>query len=626
MSEDDVSDDEKKRNGKMPNKKQKTKGVHVDPDIVISTYTIDPEVMLNLKQEYDSDVEIQTCRERKKIETFRHKCTIAWWYMQDAVQLQTLPYFDQDTYMRKLQDMLAIAQDYLNLFRFVAFYYVKDMVGWVLRDDGTLPFGVVELGINKTDIPGAFSSVRRDGHFEREVVYECTDETIAERYDFYVFEQGPVFRTSDRTYGGTTTNVVPVSAFNELFDDKRDIVEARVCLGDANFMASHPEGFIYSKPLPDTNIENIPEETRYIENDLAAASQATSLHRANLTSALAGQYVNRFRQTSAALTTSRGFGSSISQDKLMMQQMFYQHGGCGSVGGMGSRDGRDMVSTLYHERQAEFMRPTVKESLEELPSYMEVSRGPAPAILMQPGDLQRRFDDKVCQLMNFPHLFFKPHGSGPGGGRSGGAQQSGSGSAGTSNNTNAGNLLFAQRQLDDAVVQQQSVFQQIFSELYKRTFGLMDQLLFERLPPEWGPITANISARMLFDNQITKSDDAIHGLLPFFKEGIVTDDDIRKLLERNFGLLNKEEQKKRGEGEEKAVKRTNKEKKTKKKTPKQSEKSENSKDEETKKEDIDEEKKEEKGKKKTKNKGSEEEEKEEKEKGKKKRKADEIEQ
>lgn len=621
MSDDDRS---RKKIQLVKNKKLK---VAVDTDVIVSSYAIDPEEMLRLKQDYDADVEVQTCRERKKIETFRHKCTIAWWYMQDQVQLQTLPYFDQDDYMRKLQDVLVLAQDYLNLFHFAAFFIVKDMVGWVLRKDGTLPFGVVELGINKTDIPGTFRSVRRDGHFERQVIYECTDQCIADRYDFYVFEQGPVFRTSDRTYGGTTTNVVPVSAFNELFDDKRDIVEARVCLGDANFMASHPEGFIYSKPLPDTNIENIPEETRYIENDLAAASQATSLHRANLTSALAGQYVNRFRQQSASLT-SRGFGTSIAQDKLMMQQMFYQHGGCGG----GSRVGNEMMATLYHERQAEFMRPTVKESLEELPSYMEVSRGPAPAVLMHPGELQRRYDDKVCQLMNFPHIFFKPHTSGanPSGGKGGGSSVS---SAGTSNNTNAGNLLFAQRQLDDAVVQQQSVYQQIFTELYKRTFALMDQLLFQRLPPEWAPITENITARMLFDNQITKSDDAIHGLLPFFKEGIVTDDDIRKLLERNFGLLTKEEQKKRLEGEandnrtSKSNKTRKKAKKAKKKEKKtQSEEEEVDEDKEMKKKKAEEEEEEEEEKElKRKTKSSEKkEDMDEKKKKEKKRKADEI--
>jgi hypothetical protein len=40
---------------------------------------------------------------------------------------------------------------------------------------------------------------------------------------------------------------------------------------------------------------------------------------------------------------------------------------------------------------------------------------------------------------------------------------------------------------------------------------------------------------------VNNIDEPIHGLLPFFKEGVVTDDDIRKLLARNFGLPDKED-------------------------------------------------------------------------------------
>ena len=518
----DDSDDEEKKTSR---KKRK-----LDP--IVSSYTVDNADMMELKNFYDADVEIQTCRERKRIETFRHECTVAWWFMQDVVQLHNAPYFHIDAYMRRLHDMLAIAQDYLSLFRCVAFYYARDMIAWVLAEDGSLPFGVVELGVNRSDTRGAFYWVRREGHFERELIYECSDEAISERFDFYVFNMGATFEPSERTYGGSACSVTPISPFRELIRDRAELNEARVCLGDANFMATHPEGFIYSKPLPNTDIENIPEETRYIEDDLATASLATSLHRANLTSTLTGGYINKFRNMSRPLT-------SPSQDKLLVQQMYYERSGCPQAGGPDAAP-----PTLYQERQAEFARPSIKATLEELPSYTEVSRGPPPASLISPAELARRYDDKVCQLMNFPHLFFKPH---RGGGEAGPANRSGTSTGGAG--TASGSMVFAQRQLDDAVCQQQTVYQQIFQELYERTFSVMDRLLFAHLPPEYGPITERITARMLFDNQITKSDEAIHGLLPFYKEGIVTKDDIRKLLVRNYALLEVDEQQKRDDAE-----------------------------------------------------------------------------
>jgi hypothetical protein len=531
-SDDDVSSDEEEQKRRKNTKNKKKK---LDP--IVSVQMVDIDAMRKLKNFYDSDVEIQTCRHRKKMETFRHKCTISWWFMNDLLQLHRLPYFHDDRYMRKLHDMMLKAQDYLSLFRYVAFYYVKDMIAWVLADDGSLPFGVVEIApttaVNNNsnnsaaspDSMGAFYAVRRNGHFEQELIYECADETINKRCDFYVYDTGAVFVPSGRTFGITRTTVCPVSAFSELIDDKNEIIEAQVCLGDANFMATHPEGFLYSKPLPDTSPENVPEQTRYMENDMPSAAFATSMYRANLSASLANSYVNRFRDTARCMT-------SQSQDRAALRQMYMLHGG-GGGGRQVGEDGQEVIPTLYHERQAEFARPSVKETLEHLPSYTEVSRGPPPASLMNPQLLRAQYVDKVAQLMNFPYLLFKPQ-------RAGGTDSKAHGVA-----VSNGNRENAQKQLDDAVCEQQQTFQYIFEELYERTFARMDRLLFDQLPEQYRALTDHISARMLFDNQITKSDEAIHGLLPFYEAGIVSKDDLRKLLVRNFGLLEEDEQRKR---------------------------------------------------------------------------------
>jgi hypothetical protein len=448
--------------------------------------TVDNVSMLRLKQFYDRDVDIQICREKKKVETFRHDYTISWWYKDERELLPRLPYQNEPIYKKALQDILWLAQDYLTLFKFVGFYIVKDMDKWVADGGKKPPFGVLEIGLSKYDTQGEFVLLKKKASFEKEIMYRCYDEQLIEKYHFFVFNCGAMFVPLSDKHEDI---VVPQSPFSELIEDRDEIIEARICVSDANFQATHPEGFLFSKPLPETAPENVPEEILYAMDDLESAKMATSQQR-----------------VTQAVTLAEGYCERIRSD--VRQHL--------------PRVVREKYGTLYQERRAEFMRPTLKESLEPLPSSLEVSRGPPPTFLIKPEELMRRYEDKICSLLNFPHLFFKAQTSM--------TQQSGKNVAG------GHQLDFSQRQLEDSVIQQQALFEQLYQDLYTRSFIYLDMPIFSKLPEDAMPMLEHLRVRVVYNNLIAKSDEAIFGLLPLYKEGIITGNEVKSMLVRNFGF------------------------------------------------------------------------------------------
>jgi hypothetical protein len=479
---------------------------------IISSYQIDNGMMQQLKEFYDDDEIIQTCRERKKEETLRHPCTIAWWF-DEKVMIKEVPILNDKLYMKALHDMMWVAQDYLTLFHYVALYYVKDMAAWLARRDGSLPFGVVQLGINRNDNLGKFFLQRREGRAEKELVFVCSDEALAKRCDFYVFNEGANFksfitRNVFSTYGDEVGEVVPLSAFTSLRDDNGDIYESKVCLFDANFSATHPEAYIVSKPPPDTQIENVSDDIRFALDDIGHGRSYQSYDKAQMSSNVANRYRKKFIQSHGARGTngypnlSRGIGEDEEE------------------------------YTLYHERQAAFPHPSSRDTMVEMPNYMEIVRGPAPVSLIKPEDLTLRYEHKVCNLMNFPYTFFKASSNGFTG--SGGSKSSLSG-GGAGN----GGLLFAQHQLEGSICKQQAVFSQIFSILYGKTFARLDEQLFnsEDTPLVIKESRDKITVKMKFDTKIKKTDESIRDLLPYMQHDVLTKNEVRAKVLYNYGII-----------------------------------------------------------------------------------------
>jgi hypothetical protein len=475
--------------------------VEVDP--------LDTPTMLDQKRFYDRDRDIQTCRNRKMAETSRNECSIGWWYKEEF-ELGRPARLNSPQYMKELNRMLWEGQDLLNLFKFVCFYYERDMDVWLRESSDELPFGLVSLGVKVGDLPGEFVLEKRASSFKSQLRFNCTNERMSERYDFYIYEEGCTFAPLVEKVEGCDrrSTIAPVSPFLSLYADKKDVVEAKVCMMDANFQATHPEPFLFSKVLPDAGLEEIPTEVSYALDDVDPARQSGNLRRMNVATVAAENYITRMNRKRRRYVDGHSGGAS---DRAMEEWEAFRD----------REEEEDEKATLFEERLEVFGRISIKQTLKPLPSSMQISRGPPPTILVRPDELQRPYEDTVCNLMNFPHLFFKPHTSMGGLGKV---------------SLTPSELTFSQRQLEDSISQQQTRFQTIFGELYGRTFGVLDSRLMEEMTPETERIRREITVKMKFRNHIAVSDDSIQGLLPFLAADVVKKSDIRPLLVRKYGF------------------------------------------------------------------------------------------
>lgn len=524
-----------------------------DEDTII--YSVDNATLLGLKQYYDKDVDIQICRRRKMQETFRAEWSVG--RQQNGKETSRLAHFNTERYQRLLRAFFQEAHDYLMLFGFVGYYCVKDMPRWLERwqerqkettmlvedtEDDELPFGVIRLGLTVQDMCGTYQVVRREGSIRQRMVFECDDEKLGRRYNFYVFDQGATFEPLQqaRRLNDPDADLVVLTPFMELYNSRCGIEEARTCLFDANYMATHPESFVVAKPLPEQKVEQIPEEVRYAFDNISTAAQANNLRRIELSTALAN--------------SQKEVIQSNSQRRPL-------RGRIGTLEGTGI-DARGSNS-LYQARKSLYLRPDMKESLEVLPESMDLARGPVPVTLLNVEDLQRRYESEICSVMDFPQCFLRPGHESSGGSSSNGASKP--------DHKNEARLVFAQKQLEETVINQQTVFQDLFVEVYARSFGALELLL----QGENKAYKAQ-EIRLNFENLSVKTDQAIMGLLPLVLAGVVGDDEMRQLMTRNGILDEGESMQSRSERKKRLNAATMSEKKgdqkTKKKDKKASEK------------------------------------------------------
>ncbi len=484
------------------------------------TYAVDTATLMGLKQFYDKDADIQICRRRKLHATFRPEWSVGLWDEAQEHELQRLGHLNSERVKRLLRAFLSEAHDYLVLFGFVGYYCVKDMPSWLEQRaeeeyqtecDDELPFGVIRLGLTQQDTYGVFKLVQRQGSTQRRMVFRCTDEHLARRYEFYVFEQQPNFEPlqQERRLNDPNADLVVLTPFMELYNRRCVIEEARTCLMDANYMASHPESFVVAKPLPEQRTEMLPEEVRYAFDNISMAQQANNLRRIELSTALANGQKDALQQSSRRQPI---------------------RGRVGTLSGTGI-DARGGAS-LYSERKSVFVRPDMKESLEVLPESMDLARGPPPVTLVSVEELQLRYESELCSLMDFPQCFLRLGQSGGGGGATKNKQQeSKSGEAG---------LVFAQKQLEEEVEKQQTLFHELFVEAYERTFGALERQLDDECEKKTKSKRQG-TVRLHFENVASKTDQAIISLLPLVQLGILGDDEFRRMILRNFGGLDEEE-------------------------------------------------------------------------------------
>lgn len=494
---------------------------------------VDRATLLGLKQYYDKDPDIQICKRRKIHETFRADWSVGLWDEQQEREVKRLVHMDNARYKKLLRDFLTRAHDYLVLFQFVGYYCVKDMTAWYERmrlreartrlvetgqleetsseveeeEDEPLPFGVIDLGLNLSDGYGTFKLVQRAGSVQRRLHFTCNDEALAERYNFYVFDDGATFETlmEPRRLNDRDADLAVLTPFMDLYNKRLEIEEARICLFDANFQSTHPESFVVAKPLPEQRVDQMPEPVRWGKDTMTQAALENSMRRVELTTALAQDQLNALQQ----------------QRRTGPRTASLEGTGIDTMG----------ADSLYSARRSRFQRPDLKESLKVLPESMDLARGPAPTPLVVLGELQQRYELEICSAMGFPHSFLRV-GAGDGGG--GGGQQKGA----QESNKNEARLVFAQKEMEEQTEKQQEVFQALFAELYRRTFGR----LARGIRQETGGAKQRGTPRLNFANVSSKTDQAVIALLPLMLAGVLGDDEYRAMVARNYrGLVEEEE-------------------------------------------------------------------------------------
>lgn len=475
---------------------------------------IDQNYLWELKQFYNQDECIRECRKKKFQEFMKHEFSIGWWF-EEEVELTPIPVMNEKPYKRVLNEMLWCANDYLDLFGFVGFYIRKDLTKWLEskeKNGGLLPFGVIEFGERKDVIPGYFvKRSKKKTLFGSEIIFVCTDDSKRAKYVFYVMEKNATFKLPTQVINRNNfcpeeavenLNLLPNSSFEPLFHKWKRITELTLTLDDANAQSCRPEPFLTTKPLPESQIEEASEPDRYLSNMLDEATTAVTMDK--LQSGF--DYVDGHSKRMKLQTT---------QTQLQSQ-----------------RYGGGRFRSITEQRRLLFPRPTMTENLEVLPPLVTLDRGPPPKSLINIDHLEEVYEAKVCSVMCYPYLLFKAHSQ-----THATHSTKTSGSGGISNTSQ---LESAREDLNKTIMGQEELFQEIFHELYMRSYAFLDLEALSHIPqsklPEFQPLLKGIKVRLVYNHKSPKSNMALQNLAGFYNDGIITKTEARLQLDQGYNF------------------------------------------------------------------------------------------
>jgi hypothetical protein len=461
-------------------------------------YCIDNASMIGLKKFYNAEPTIQTCRKQKLDETFHHKWSIGIWYMKER-EIRPVTLLNTQQYRNLLMNFMSAVNDYMNLFKFVGYYCRKDMHKWIEKHvldekkknamdyELELPFGVIDLGFDENSTYGQYWRIRKKSSPNWQIEFECKDEKKKAKYNYYVYDGGATFELMKHKSGfgggGVYSDILRVnSPFYKLYRTNSLIDEARTCLMDANFQSTHPEAFLVAKSLPDSNIRDVAEDVRYSSDSLSLAVQTHGIKRTEIATKLASGFRNRINQANYRMNEQRADEKAIPI----------------------------IDATIHNERKESYVRPDMKESMEVLPELTDINRGHVPISLVNPEEMDDRYEKSVCSIMHFPHFFYDPtstHGS-------------------DRAHLNPEQVTFACDQLYRQVILTQAQFQTLFNIVYIRTFGQLDRNIFGTLMQD----ESKVGVRLNFDTPKPVNEEAVTRWLDLFDRGLITFEEMRRMI------------------------------------------------------------------------------------------------
>ena len=437
--------------------------------------TISAAYMLEVDTFARTNQEIRACRRIRHQEIFKAPWYLAWF--KEAEEVVRLSAFNKhDEAKAKLARCLLQMDDMILMFGFVGYWCARDMTKWTAEQErhnrrNALPFGVIPLrsGSSQTSdgtyvqsMYGTYARITDTRTMEETLVYECTERNVDHNYDFYVYNHCAEFvalgdavgvvsgQTSVLGGGGgfasgtaaaSTSDIFPVSDVVTLYRAKSLLEEAIDNKWDANWCLSHPTTYATARPMPDSKLDTLEEDTYYSANTLSGAKQSDTV-----------------KKQMVAMQSVRWLIDKMNQ----------------LPGGQGAAT-RRREELLRQQKKTKFKRSDLTEGIHTIPEYVDITTTHAPTVLVDTVASQRQFESDVCHVLRVPYLYFK-HEMGGASTHSNNKQGGGGGGGGHERHHSAqgDEVRFHRAILDEEVEQTRSLVNYMLARLYRLTFLQLD--------------------------------------------------------------------------------------------------------------------------------------------------------
>jgi len=500
-----------------------------DDDDNVAVRRINTEYLRMINRFCESDKDITTCRKKLEHEVFRHEWFIALFTEAEEAPFLNLPLFNKPFFKEALRQFYVKAHDSLSRFGFFGYYYVKDIEQWIeeistppsllcgdededdddygdvesmLRENITanFPFGIIPVGTESLYSHGQYVVVEGRNTMTRNIVFQCEEEELCARFHFNVIDRGaslvPVGYTESNGMHilSIRDDLVPVSPFADLYRQKQLIRESETTLFDANSLNVYPESLIIDNPHKDAVLDDVSDDNLYSIDNLLCAKQVDNVQREAM-----GMQNTRYQR-----------------DRLAMKRTV--NTSRGRCGGGGSNN--QQASSVIWDHKLDNNRPSAFEAMRAIPRSVTVVGGKIGQPVVNVEKRIQKYEEDVCNVMNVPFVFFRPHSAMMQDKHTRGASMGGK----TSHND------AFQKELEKEVHEQHMLFNELFNEMYSVTFAKLDSQIFHPT------LLRNITPGIRFDHTLVKSEEAILNLVEFAKAGFVPLDEVRRLVHKNYNI------------------------------------------------------------------------------------------
>jgi hypothetical protein len=486
-------------------------------------YPISQSFLVGIQNFCNSNREILMCKEKKEYELFRHDWEAALFSRGNGSgKIGGLKQLNKPRVKESLKRFFSDVHDALTRFRFCGFYYRKNAEAWygnqkrrrrrgkgkdeeeeeeeVEENVEDLPFGVIPLGFDVAQAYGRYVLCDDRRNMRRFITFECYDPALVAKYNFLVIDGGVQFVSTRYALlpellcqltglCGGPMDVVPTTPFGDLYRQYSLLCEAEEALFDANAMRAYPQGFVVPRPLPDARLDTLQLE-------------GGSLFKVHKGDVIEGQ---QLAQHSAQKELQR----------IRVEQSFQTDMSC--ING----------PTLMDLRRLKHPRPTFAQNMRVMQTGVDIVNNESPEAIVSFSERQQRFENDVCNAMNFPFFFFKPHSA---------AQpepfNDGGGAAASSSRAGAPRIdvSLSQRLLEDELIKVQGQFSSIFTQMYGLTYGQIDLAVF-------GTQMTNITEpRLHFERPDNKGEQVLLDMLNFYSHDLLSPEEMRDAVAQRYKL------------------------------------------------------------------------------------------